>query len=56
MGFVDKFCQARQSGLLEDGAQCDFGLEVLADSGDDLSGEEGVAAEVEEVVEGGDMG
>ncbi len=49
-GGLDALGEAGDGGGLEDGAQGDLGLEGVAGAGDDLDGEEGVAAEVAEAI------
>ena len=54
LGLVDLSCQTHHRRGLEQRAQGQINVERAADSGDDLCGHEGMAAEVEEVVGGGD--
>jgi len=48
-------CQVGDGGVFEDGAQGEFEVEGIADAGDELGGEQGMAAQFEEAVHDADL-
>ena len=48
LGLINGRGHATHRWLVEEGGEGEFGAEGVADAGDDLGGEQGVAAEVEE--------